>query len=243
MMIPARTFARWRRSAGTRLPPRWLKSWRCSSRLSTSRRGSKAGDPRTSCLVRNRAIATELAARAEAHSRRAPPRLKRFGNLDPPALLVQHGVPAPELQPAVGAFARVADEGVELLLRNAHPFVEIGGHRAEPASETDRQRLRRGVRHPLATGRNGRSAGAAGLQGRSCARAAPYDGRFRARWRRRDRPARKAVSRGGRCRAIRPIRLRHSRGRCSSTPGVLPVARLGGNLWNGELRRPLPGAE
>src|SRR5450755_2033092 len=199
MTIPAPAFARRRRSRGTRLPPRWRKSWRCSIRLSTSRRGSKAGDPRTSCLVRNRAIATErsLTCRLGKGAFAPCPLPQTLRRLDSPALLIQHGVPAPELQPAVGAFARVADEGIELLLRNAHPFVEIGGHRAEPAFEPDGQRLRRGVRHLLATGRNGRSAAAADLGCRSCAKAAPCDGRFRARRRRRDRPARKAVARGG----------------------------------------------
>ena len=69
---------------------------------------------------------------------------------DPAALQVQDAVLAPELQLAVDAFAGGADEYAELLLRDVHLGAEIGGQRAEPARQPDRQRLQHRFLHPLA---------------------------------------------------------------------------------------------
>src|SRR5262245_18818101 len=65
-------------------------------------------------------------------------------------LEVQDTILAPDLQLTIDAFARRADENPELLLRDVHFRSIIGGERAEPAREPDRQRLQHRFFHPLA---------------------------------------------------------------------------------------------
>src|SRR5437867_10952346 len=68
----------------------------------------------------------------------------------PSALQVQNAVLAPELQLTVDAFAGGADEDAELLLRDMHFGTKIGGERAKPSRQADRQRLQHRFLHPLA---------------------------------------------------------------------------------------------
>src|SRR5207237_5855847 len=69
---------------------------------------------------------------------------------DAAALQVQDAVLAPALELTVDAFARSADEHPELFLRDMHFGAEIGGERAEPPCEPDRQWLQHRFLHPLA---------------------------------------------------------------------------------------------
>src|ERR1700760_878972 len=69
---------------------------------------------------------------------------------DAAALQVEDAILAPGLQLTIDALARGADEDAELLLRDMHLGAEIGGERAEPARQPDRERLQHRFFHALA---------------------------------------------------------------------------------------------